>query len=192
MCSFFKNFYLYSSGWSPTNYLCFLNRIKYLLKNSVQNSGAGERRDCELVASALQVRFCGSDILSIFLLTLSQNFSVWWSRDAFLAHLLPYSVASLRQGWGSRLLRKKAAGSSSQLPHLSCLICWWDLCRTLPVLPWPVHIPTPCHSHQKFSEAFRGLGCMILGKSAFGWRSEDAVNIPPSFRSKFCSLWPIC
>ena len=51
--------------------LCCI-RIKYLLKNSVQNSGAGERRDCELVASALQVRFCGS----VFLLTLSQNFSV--------------------------------------------------------------------------------------------------------------------
>ena len=58
--------------------------------------------------------------------------SLWWSRDGCLAHLLPYSVASLRQGWGSRLLRK-AAGASSQFPHLlSCLICWWGLCRTLP------------------------------------------------------------
>lgn len=131
---FLKNFYLYSSGWSATNYLCFLNRIRYLLKNSVLNSGAGEkRRDCELIASALQVRLCGSDILSVFLLTLRQSFSVWWSRDGCLVHLLTYSVASLRQRWGSGLLRK-AAGSSSQVPHLlSCLIYWWGLCRTLPV-----------------------------------------------------------
>ena len=78
----FGDSYLYFSGWFPTNYLCFLNRTKYLLKNSVQNSRAWEVRDYELISSALQVRFCGSDILSVkpvFLLTLGQKFSVWWS-----------------------------------------------------------------------------------------------------------------
>lgn len=131
---FLKNFYLYSSGWSATNYLCFLNRIRYLLKNSVLNSGAGGKKEglwtgrfC-IAGQALWLRH-----LSVSLLTLSQSFSVWWSRDGRLVHLLTYSVASLRQGWGSGLLRK-AAGSSSHFPHLlSCLIYWWGLCRTLPV-----------------------------------------------------------